>query len=98
MEVLLRADSCRKVALSRRRNHAIKAGSTGLPGSPASTTSARRLSMVECVGTWGAETPFDSLSDYMLEKTMPVSGIPFFLNFKKWPILQHIKGIYQYVL
>ena len=77
VEILLRADSCRKVALTRRRNQAIKQGSSGLPGSPAGV-SARRISMVECVGNWGAETPFDSLSDYMLEKTMPVSYIPIY--------------------
>ena len=33
---------------------------------------ARRVSLAECVEHWGAEKPFDSLSDYMMERTMPV--------------------------
>ena len=73
LDIMFRANSGRNVPLSRKRNHAIKAGSAGLPGYLSSATASQRLSVVECVGNWGAETPFDSLSDYMLEKTMPVN-------------------------
>lgn len=38
----------------------------------------RRMSVVDVVGKWGCENPFDSLSDDMLEKELPVS--PFSLS------------------
>ncbi len=33
----------------------------------------RRVSVVDVVGKWGCEMPFDSLSNDMLEKDLPVS-------------------------
>ena len=32
----------------------------------------RRMSVVDVVGMWGCENPFDSMSDDMLEKELPV--------------------------
>ena len=32
----------------------------------------RRVSVVDVVGRWGCEKPFDSMSDDMLEKELPV--------------------------
>ena len=81
IESLLRGDSCRKAALHRQKRlrGPIRTRSMMSRTNNTSSTSSmeetdpRRVSVVECVGTWGAEMPFDSLSDYMLEKTMPVS-------------------------
>ncbi len=37
----------------------------------------RRMSVVDVVGKWGCEKPFDSLSQDMLEKELPVSRLNF---------------------
>ena len=44
----------------------------------------RRFSVADYMDDWGAEMPFDSLSDYMMERTMPVSYEPSPDHIRSW--------------
>ena len=44
----------------------------------------RRVSVVDVVGMWGCENPFDSMSDDMLEKELPVRSSLLLYKIKRY--------------
>ena len=74
MDKVEMADDMFQTEMSINQNNTAQTGDGGGRGGAGNQRgrNRRRFSVAQAVEGWGAATPFDSLSDYMMEQTLPV--------------------------